>query len=78
MVLKVYIIGGIILFLAVFINIAAIYLKIDTWYSFLEEGKKIGLYKAFINLSLFSKLFLFIIYPLILGFPAYIAPRFIK
>lgn len=78
MFIKIFLIGWLILIFAVLINIFAIYLRIDTWYSFIEETRSVGLYRAFFNLSIASKLFLFFIYPSVLGFSAYIALKFIK
>lgn len=65
--LKIYIVGISILLVAVFLNFLAIKLGINTWYSFLDDFKE----KGFSSLNFFDYLFLFLIYPFLLGFIAF-------
>lgn len=64
---KIFLTGWGILAVAILINILEIKFGISTWYSFLQEAGKVGPVKAFLETSLISKLFLFIIYPSLLG-----------
>jgi len=68
-----------ILFLAIILNIVASFFDISTWYDFLTQLKNEGLGNAMRKTSLVSLIFLFIIYPFLLGLVAYfILARFIK
>jgi hypothetical protein len=71
MIFKVFIVGWGILITAIILNIVALRLGITTWYPFLDEVNKMGFYKSFLKLSIISKAFLFVIYPLGLGVVAY-------
>ena len=66
--IKLYIIGVSILLTAIFANIIADYINLTTWYKFsniiLEKG---GFLKALKEQTIFDVLWLFFIYPLILG-----------
>lgn len=72
MFIKVFLTGWIILIVAIIVNYIAIRMGILTWYAFLEDAVKVGNIKAFIGSSFSSKLFLFIIYPVVLGLTAYL------
>ncbi len=78
MILKVFVAGWIILIVAMGINLIASRLGIDTWYPFAESIGKAGFIKAFVKASFLSKLFLFVIYPALLGVSAYFALKLIK
>lgn len=78
LVLKILLCGYVVLISAIVINILALRIGITTWYPFLNEVGKLGFIKAFIEISLISKIFLFIIYPLILGLSAFIILRNIR
>jgi hypothetical protein len=69
--IKIFITGWLILIVAILINIVEIKFGIYTWYSFIQEGQKIGFLKAFIQTSLLSKIFLFLVYPFLLGLVGY-------
>ena len=75
---KILSVGWIILVTAILLNIAASKLSVDTWYPFLNEVSKTGFLKAFSKSSLLSKLFLFIIYPGLLGLVAFFSLRSFK
>ena len=72
-ILGIFLIGIIILIGAVIMNILASVLKIDTWFSFID---KIGNNQTN-QVSLISYVFLFLIYPFILGLLGYFAYVFI-
>ncbi len=72
MVVKIFILGWVILLVAILLNVVATRLGIDTWYPFLNNAGKVGFLKAISENSILSKLFLFIIYPLLLGITAYL------
>lgn len=72
MIIKAFIVGWFVLVVAIAINYFAVKFGLLTWYSFLEEAIKEGFIKSFIQSSLFSKIFLFIIYPLSLGLTAFL------
>lgn len=78
MLLKIFITGCCILIVALLFNSLESYLKIDTWYSFIQNIQKNGISKAISQTSPISKTFLFIIYPFVLGLTGYIALRLLK
>lgn len=78
MMLKVFVVGWIILIVAIVLNALVGRIGITTWYPFFDEAGKIGLLKAFIKTSLISKLFLVVIYPALLGLTGYYALKFFK
>ncbi len=59
---KILIIGYLILIIAIVLNVLAKKINIKTWYDFLEDPK---------NTNFISYLWLFILYPLLLGVSAY-------
>lgn len=75
--LKIYLIGLVILVSAIILNVIATSLNISTWFSFADKLKDKGI-KAIGQEKVLSLLFLFIIYPLLLGIAAYYANRFLK
>jgi len=75
MIFKIFIVGWAILLVAIILNILASRMGIDTWYPFFSNVEKIGVVKAFAKTSFISKLFLFIIYPSLLGLVAFIIFR---
>jgi hypothetical protein len=70
--------GFSILFVAVVVNLVVSYFGISTWYSFLSSIEQRGLIGSLAQLKFFSILFLFLIYPFILGLTAYISLSFFK
>ncbi|OGD84746.1 hypothetical protein A2165_03210 [Candidatus Curtissbacteria bacterium RBG_13_40_7] len=70
---KILIAGWVILVVAIAANYIAALLGISTWYPFLDDLRKKGLRKTLENSGIPSLIFLFILYPLILGFAAYLA-----
>ncbi len=68
---KIYVIGLAILIGAIVINVLAYYLSLPTWYDFLKLVTSQGLVGALSSLSVFAFIFLFIIYPFLLGLLAY-------
>lgn len=74
---KVYLTGLFILVAAILFNLIASVLKVMSWYDFLtkvsEQGKKVFEQTSWLDFT-----WLFIFYPLLLGFTAWIAERFIK
>ena len=76
--LKIILAGWIILVAAILLNFLSVKFGISTWYPFTESIGKYGFVKAFKEVSLVSKLFLFIIYPFLLGFFGFISFKFLK
>jgi hypothetical protein len=63
--------GWILLLGAMIINAVAFGLNLSSWYSFIGEIGEKGLLKSLLDQSFWSVLFLFIIYPLLLGLLTY-------
>lgn len=78
LIIKIFITGFVILVVAIIANYIAVKLGLTTWYSFLESVGKNSLSKTIKDTSILSMLFLFIIYPLLLGFSGYLVIRFFK
>jgi len=78
MLFKLFLAGWGIIITAIVFNAIALSLEIVTWYSFLEEINKMGFYKAFLELTIPSKLFLMVIYPLVLGLISFLILRVTK
>lgn len=78
MILKIFLIGFIILFFAIIINLIANYFNINGWYSFLNSINDIGLKESFLKQSLISLVFLFLIYPFLLGLVGYLSFYFLE
>ncbi len=77
-ILKIFLAGWVILLIAIFLNFLAVKLDISTWYPFTESISKNGFVKAFKEITLVSKLFLFIIYPFLLGLSGFMVLRYLK
>jgi hypothetical protein len=56
-----------VLMLAILVNFAANLLNLMTWYEFIKFISANGMIEAFSSLSVLSALFLFVIYPFVLG-----------
>lgn len=69
---KIFLLGWLILLVAILLNVIAARLGIDTWYPFLNNAGKVGFLRAMSESTILSKLFLFVIYPLALGLTAYL------
>lgn len=78
MFIKIILAGFVILIVAVLANVVALKAGVSTWYPFLNDVSKMGFVRAFIETSLISKIFLFLIYPLLLGLSAFIVLEKIK
>lgn len=72
MILNIFFAGWVVLIVAIVLNIIALKIGIVTWYPFLTDVSKMGFIKSFIELSIMSKIFLFVLYPLALGFSAFL------
>jgi len=72
MIIKIFVVGWGILIVAIILNFIAVRLEIWTWYQFVEEAMKSGTLKAFTSTSTSSKLFLVVIYPLLLGLSSFL------
>jgi hypothetical protein len=70
-----YIIGIVILGVAIILNTLALKFGILTWYSFIGEIGKGGIIQAVKYAGVLSLFFLFILYPLVLGLCGYIATQ---
>ncbi len=77
-ILKIFLAGWVVLLVAIFLNFLAVKLDISTWYPFTESITKNGFVKALREISLISKLFLFIIYPFLLGLAGFVTLRLLK
>lgn len=78
MILKALLVGWAILLFAILINFIAQRVGIWTWYDFLGKIGKNGFVGAFLKSSLFSKIFLFIVYPFILGVVTIFTTRLVR
>lgn len=65
---KSYITGFGILITAILVNLIATHLEISTWYSFLKNIGQEGFSGALNNPEICSFIFLFMVYPLVLGY----------
>jgi hypothetical protein len=75
--IKLYIIGLTILLTAIIANAIAGYINLNTWYNFSNTIlEKESLLKALKEQSIMDFLWLFLLYPLILGFGYLIAEKF--
>lgn len=70
--LKIYLWGIIILISAILFNLISSYLKVSNWYSFLNQAREIGFIQSLSQQNLFSLIFLFLIYPLLLGLAVFL------
>jgi hypothetical protein len=75
LVFKIYLVGIIILVAAVLLNVMAGWLGLSTWYSFLQDASQKGVSHAFQGLNALDYLFLFLLYPGLLGLAAYFSIR---
>lgn len=76
MIWQVFVVGLGILFVAIIANMLANVLGLTTWYAFIENIGKLGLWEALSKEKIFSLLFMFVLYPLILGATGYYLARF--
>jgi hypothetical protein len=74
---KIYLAGITVLIAAVLLNLAAGWLNLSTWYSFLNLASENGLSQAVQSLRLADYFFLILIYPGLLGLAAYQTLRLI-
>jgi len=72
--LKVYIIGVCILIVAIIANALIAKIGLESWYSFIKLLQENGT-NSFAELSLWDYLWLFLLYPLTLGFGYYMGER---
>jgi hypothetical protein len=70
--LKIYLSGLAVLITAIGLNLVAGELGLSTWYTFLALTGKQGLLEALKSLNMGDYLFLFLIYPVLLGLAAYL------
>lgn len=68
--IRVFIAGWAILIAAIVLNIIALRLGLTAWHVLLEDAAKTNFMEAFLRTNLISKVFLLIIYPLLLSFAA--------
>jgi hypothetical protein len=64
---KIFALGLAILIGAIIINAIATITGLTTWYAFINNIRQTGLLKAIVNEKIISLIFLFLIYPLLLG-----------
>ena len=76
--LHAYIMGLVILVIAIILNLIANTLKITMWFTYLPMIKEVGFFKASIEVGILSILFMYVIYPLLLGLSAYITISYLK
>jgi len=69
--LKIFLAGVLILITAVFVNMIAMYFGVSTWYSLLREAGDQGFLTALRNRGVIDLIFLFLIYPSVLGAAGY-------
>ncbi len=75
---KIFLFGILILFFALITNLIAKYFNINTWYDFFEQIAKLGLINAIKEQGIINLIFLFLIYPMILGVIGYFSFSFLK
>jgi hypothetical protein len=63
---------------AIILNVLATMLGIMTWYGFLESVSTSGWMEALRHAGIFSTLYLFVFYPLLLGWMAQTAMRWVQ
>jgi hypothetical protein len=78
MIIRVFLVGWVILVVAIGLNFLAGRLGITTWYPFFDDANKMGIFKAFEKTSLLSKIFLLGIYPALLGLSSYLILKILK
>ena len=78
MILKIIVTGWGVLIAALLINALEIKLGITNWYQFIDLISKYGFPKVFQKVSPLSLLFLFLIYPSLLGAAAYFILKLFK
>jgi|APFre7841882724_1041349.scaffolds.fasta_scaffold345053_2 uncharacterized membrane protein YczE len=69
---KIYLVGLMILVVAIGLNILANLLGLSTWYSFLNQVSQQGLFIALKNMKATDFFFLILLYPFLLGATAYL------
>jgi hypothetical protein len=74
---KIYLAGITVLIAAVFLNLAAGWLNLSTWYSFLNAVSENGLSSTLQSMKLIDYVFLMVIYPGLLGLAAYLSFRLV-
>jgi len=70
--MKIFLAGWVVLVGAILINMIAKFIGIPTWYDFLEKVRELGFLLAFKNAGIISLIFLFGIYPTLLGALAFV------
>jgi hypothetical protein len=75
--IEMFLIGILILATAIIINLLAYLLGLNTWYDVLTGFFGDG-FKIFFEINILSLIFLFIIYPFLLGTVAYFSLRFLN
>jgi hypothetical protein len=70
--LKIYLAGLFVLVAAIGLNLLAGLLGLATWYSFLTSASQQGLPSALNGLKIWDYLFLFLLYPGLLGLSAFL------
>lgn len=60
--------GYSVLTIAIILNISSTHLNIETWYSFISKAKRMGFFNALKKSRLVDLLFLFVVYPIALGY----------
>ena len=76
--LKIFSTGVWVLIFALIANFLATKFGINTWYGFVNDITRSGLVTALINQTVLDIIFMFLIYPLILGLPGWIYFSFLK
>ena len=76
-IINLYLSGIIVLIGAIIINIIAKYLKLASWYDFINLIGSQGLKQAFVSQGILGFIFLFIIYPLLLGLLVWLSIKFL-
>jgi hypothetical protein len=72
-----FVIGVAILVVAILVNVLATVGGVSTWYGFLADIRDHGLLAAIRNEGVLSLLFLFLLYPLLLGLTGYFVTRWL-
>ncbi|MGM0439157.1 MAG: DUF7672 family protein [Patescibacteria group bacterium] len=76
--LKIFLIGVWVLILALVANFLAMRFGINTWYGFVNNISDYNLVTAITHQTSLDIIFLFLIYPLILGIPGWVYFKLVK
>lgn len=75
--IDIFLSGIIILIGVILINLVARVLKLNTWYDFINQIANQSLKQSFVSQGIINLIFLFLIYPLLLGFIVWFCVKYL-